>query len=467
MEILKGKWTLMERRNQTAMQRGEMTNYGSCDGNNNRKKKQQDHQRSSTCPTLVGRLPTKNHLSQIKGDKPHIIAIGASAIILLIAVILFIFHSHNNPPPLASSLIRTISTSQNINNNMDMMTKSQNNNITPDPNAYPRRPFITKNGRNTTLPVLGFPSVALAQYPNPEDQHIANEAVRHAVEDLQISYFDVAPEYGDGVAQERLGPALQPYREHVFLAAKTMYRDAIGSSRDLDNTLRALQTDHLDLYQFHSISTQSDVDEILGEGGAMETFQWAKKEGKIHAIGFSAHSEPMAVKMIETGLVDTCMFPINFVAYNYGGVGQQVLDAAMKNNVGVIALKSGARGRLTTQNGDAVHVPNEFKHIPEWKRKEMIDYPVVTSPSHHTWYEPEDDPVELNRLVLWSLNQPGVTAVLPPGSLGLLDGISDMLRGKSQVPKFDEADMQHMLERYDSIVPIFHNRSISGTKVST
>ena len=120
MEILKGKWTLMERRNQTAMQRGEMnSNYGSCAGNNNAKKKQQDHQRSSTCPTLVGRLPTKNHLSQIKGDKPHIIAIGASAIILLVAVILFIFHSHNNPPPLASSLIRTISTSQNINNNMD------------------------------------------------------------------------------------------------------------------------------------------------------------------------------------------------------------------------------------------------------------------------------------------------------------------------------------------------------------
>jgi hypothetical protein len=73
----------------------------------------------------------------------------------------------------------------------------------------------------------------------------------------------------------------------------------------------------------------------------------------------------------------------------------------------------------------------------------------------------------LNRLILWSLNQPGVTATLPPGSLLLLDGISNMLRGKSSVPKFDEADMQHMLERYNNIVPIFHNRSVSGTKVST
>lgn len=246
-----------------------------------------------------------------------------------------------------------------------------------------------------------------------------------------------------------------------------MYRDAIGAAEDLENTLKALQTDHLDLYQFHSISTEADVEKILGEGGAMETFQNAKLQGKIKAIGFSAHSEPMAVRMIETGLVDTCMFPINFAAYHYGGVGQKVLDAAIKNDVGVIALKSGARGRLTPLNGEAVHVPNVFKHIPEFKRKEMIKYPVVTSPTYHTWYEPEEDPMELNRLILWSLNQPGVSAILPPGTLVLLDGISDMLRGKDEVPLFDDTDMQQMLERYGDIVPIFHNRSESGTKVST
>lgn len=253
----------------------------------------------------------------------------------------------------------------------------------------------------------------------------------------------------------------------MFLAAKTMFRDAAGAVEDLENTLKALQTDHLDLYQFHSISTEQDVLEILGKNGAMETFQQAKKDGRIRAIGFSAHSESMAVRMIESGMVDTCMFPINFVSYHYGGVGQKILDAAIRNNVGVIALKAGARGRLTNDNGEAVHVPNQFKHIPEWKRKEMIDYPVVTSPKHHTWYEPEDDPTELNRLILWSLNQKGVTAVLPPVSLVLLDGIANMLRGKKEVPQFDEENMQHMLERYQNIVPIFHNRSISGTKVST
>jgi hypothetical protein len=242
-----------------------------------------------------------------------------------------------------------------------------------------------------------------------------------------------------------------------------MYRDANGSASDLENTPRALRTDRLDLYQFHSISTNDDVDRILGPGGAMETFASARAAGKIGAIGFSAHSEPMAIRMIESGLVDTCMFPINFASYHYGGVGRMVLASAIENDVGVIALKSGARGRLTIENGNAVHVSDSFDHIPGWKR---ID-PVVTSPGHRTWYEPEDDPLELNRLILWSLNQPGVTATLPPGDPTLLDGMSDMLRGRVEVPKFDDADMHHMLKRYGNIVPIFHNRSISGTKVST
>ena len=66
----------------------------------------------------------------------------------------------------------------------------------------------------------------------------------------------------------------------------------------------------------------------------METFQKAKSEGKIEAIGFSAHSENQAVRMIKTGLVDTCMFPINFVSYNYGGVGKRVLETAIEYGVG-------------------------------------------------------------------------------------------------------------------------------------
>ena len=65
------------------------------------------------------------------------------------------------------------------------------------------------------------------------------------------------------------------------------------------------------------------------------------------------------------------------------------------------------------------------------------------------------------------MNQKGVSAELPPASLDLLDGISDMLRGMSEVPKFEEGDVKLMIERYADVVPIFHNRSVAGTKVST
>ncbi|KAL7448299.1 hypothetical protein ACHAWC_001088 [Mediolabrus comicus] len=375
---------------------------------------------------------------------------------------------------------------QDIQKEEEQQAKKRDNktvNIIPNPFAYPRRPFITRNDKSITIPVLGFPSVALARLSNATtDQPIANAAIKHVIQDLQISYFDVAPEYGDGVAQERLGPAIHPYdRSNIFLAAKTMYRTENESQIDLDNTLRSLQTDYLDLYQFHSISTQDDIDTILDPtNGAMKTFQKAKRDGRIKAIGFSAHSEPMAIQMIQSGLVDTCMFPINFLSYHYGGIGQGVLNAAIQHKVGVVALKAGALGRLTSQTGNEVTVPQAFHHIPEWKRQEMIDYPVVTHPKYYTWYEPEDDPyytwyepeddpVELHKLILWALNQPGVSAVLPPGTLDLFDGIADMLRGNDEVPMLSEEDVEEMKRRYENmeIVPIFHNKSVAGSKVST
>ena len=227
-------------------------NYGSVLNNNPITKQQQkSEQYRSRSQTKVG------------GDQPKIFCVATSIILLFISVSLFAYHIRHNPPPLLSSSLY----------NMNSEHQQQQQNV-PDPYAYPRRPFITKHGGNITIPVIGFPSVALANYPDPKDQVIANEAVRHAVEDLQIGYFDVAPEYGDGVAQSRLGPALKPYRKSVFLAAKTMYRDAVGSAADLDNTLKALQTDHLDLYQFHSISTKQDVAEQDRTWTVRTGYQW-------------------------------------------------------------------------------------------------------------------------------------------------------------------------------------------------
>ena len=108
----------------------------------------------------------------------------------------------------------------------------------------------------TELSIIGFGGIVVSQVEQSE----ANDIVAWAVE-RGVSYFDVAPTYGN--AQERLGPALKPYRESAFLACKTTKRDAAGAQAELEGSLRLLQTDHFDLYQFHGVSKDEEADQIL------------------------------------------------------------------------------------------------------------------------------------------------------------------------------------------------------------
>src|SRR5208283_2522391 len=109
-----------------------------------------------------------------------------------------------------------------------------------------------------------------------------------AAYDRGVNYFDCAPSYFNGEAELKLGEALKPYRNKVFLAEKTGHRDAKGSREELERTLQRFHTDHVDLYQFHAVSSMDDVDKILMPAGAAETFFAARKEGKALHLGFSA-----------------------------------------------------------------------------------------------------------------------------------------------------------------------------------
>ena len=100
-----------------------------------------------------------------------------------------------------------------------------------------------------------------------------------------------------GKAQYRLGPALAPFRERCFVACKTQCRDKAGAAAELEESLRAMQTDHFDLYQMHAMTTEADLTQALGPGGCLEAFKEAKAAGKIKHIGFSAHNESIAVKL--------------------------------------------------------------------------------------------------------------------------------------------------------------------------
>ena len=148
---------------------------------------------------------------------------------------------------------------------------SQLNAAAKTSNPIPRR-TLGKTGEQ--LSIIGFGGVVVMNETTGESSNIVAEAV-----DRGVNYFDVAPSYGN--AQERLGPALAPYRKDCFLACKTEGRTKDDSRAQLEESLRLLKTDHVDLYQFHALTKMTELDRVLGPGGAMETMEAAKKEGKI------------------------------------------------------------------------------------------------------------------------------------------------------------------------------------------
>jgi predicted aldo/keto reductase-like oxidoreductase len=242
----------------------------------------------------------------------------------------------------------------------------------------PRRP-LGRTGEE--LSIIGLGGVALTD----ETQETADILVREAI-DHGINYFDVAPSYGN--AEDRMGPALEPYRKDVFLACKTIRRDKTGAAEELHQSLQKLRTDHFDLYQLHALSKTEEVEQALGPDGALETFVQARKEGKVRFLGFSAHSAEAALLAIRKFDFDTVLFPINFVCFLKGNFGPQVVAAAREKKMGILAIKGLARQ-------------------PWPDDQQRRDWPKC-------WYQPILDPEEAGLSLRFTLSQP-VTAAVPPG----------------------------------------------------
>jgi aryl-alcohol dehydrogenase-like predicted oxidoreductase len=246
--------------------------------------------------------------------------------------------------------------------------------------ALPKRQ-LGKTG--IKLSIIGFGGIVVTD----TEQSFANSIVAEAF-DRGINYFDVAPTYGN--AQERLGPAFEPYRKRSFLACKTAERTKDSAAKELETSLRLLRTDHLDLYQFHHLTTLAEVDQVFGPNGAMETFQAAKKAGKVRFIGFSAHSVEAALAALDRYDFDTILLPINFVLFSQANFGPQVVERARAKGMGILALKAMAK---TTWP----------KTMKESER-----------PQPKCWYQPAALPEEASLALRWTLSQP-ITAAVPPG----------------------------------------------------
>jgi aryl-alcohol dehydrogenase-like predicted oxidoreductase len=280
-----------------------------------------------------------------------------------------------------------------------------------------RRP-LGKTGEH--LSIIGFGGVVVMN----EDSSHSNNIVAEAV-DRGVNYFDVAPSYGD--AQQRLGPALAPYRKNCFLACKTEERTKEGSRKQLEESLRLLKTDHVDLYQFHALTKMTELDEVMRPGGAIETMEAAKKEGKIRYIGFSVHSAETALAAMDRYRFDSVLFPVNFVLFSQANFGPQILKRAQEKGMSILALKAMAK---------TVWPTDQKKNHPEPK----------------CWYRPAAFPDEASLGLRWTLGHP-ITAALPPGEEKYFRLAMDVAQNYKPLEHHEE---QALLAKATGVEPIFH-----------
>lgn len=283
----------------------------------------------------------------------------------------------------------------------------------------PRRPY--KNGID--LSIIAFGGIVVVGLPPAEASRRVAEAY-----DRGVNYFDCAPSYFDGEAELKLGEALRPYRSTVFLAEKTMHRDAKGAREELERTLQRFHTDHVDLYQFHAVSSMEDVDKILAPAGAAETFFAARKEGKARHLGFSAHNAPAALRLMDALELDSVMFPVNVNAWENGGFGPQILARAKSKGMARIALKALAFGKWPA-------------NLKESDRK----YPKC-------WYQPIDDR-EMARLALRFTLNTEVTAAVAPGDERIFDLALEL--ASAPLPPLSASELAGLKTRISSLEPVF------------
>lgn len=282
-----------------------------------------------------------------------------------------------------------------------------------------KKRILGKTGEK--LSVVGFGGIAVKD----ETPEYSAKLVAKAVEERGINYFDVAPSYGD--AEVKLGPALEPYRKDVFLACKTGERLAEGARAELENSLKTLRTDHFDLYQLHAVRSDEDVEQILGPGGALEVFVKAREEGLVRFLGFSAHDEDAAVKLMNAFDFDTILAPFNWVAWHQGGFGAKMLEAAQEKEMGILALKALAKRRWRD---------DEPKETRRWTK---------------TWYHPVDSPEEAALGLRFTLSKP-ITAAVSPGHAELLWWMCD---AADQFEPLSPEEEEMVKARSEGLTPIF------------
>ncbi len=177
------------------------------------------------------------------------------------------------------------------------------------------------------------------------DEAEAIQLTRQAI-DRGITFMDNCWDYNGGVSEQRMGKALAGgYRNKVFLMSKFDGRTKAAAAQQIDESLQRLQTDHLDLMQFHEVIRLEDPDRIFAEGGAMEAMLAAQKAGKVRYIGFTGHKDPLVhLRMLEMARkhdvhFDAVQMPLNVMDAHFRSFQHQVLPVLVKEQIAPLGMK--------------------------------------------------------------------------------------------------------------------------------
>lgn len=249
---------------------------------------------------------------------------------------------------------------------------------------------LGRTGHESTIAILGGAAYAIC---TPEEAEVSF----HAALARGVNHLDIAPQYGN--AEVNVGPHIPAVRDRLFIGEKTLRKAPDGVRAQLDETLRRLQTDHVDLYQLHGVTGLTELETRVG---AVEVILKARDEGLTRFVGITGHDlgAPAAhLEALRRWDLDTVMFPVYPRAWadpQYRADAQALLAHCAVHDVGVMAIKAAA-----------------------WRP--WGDRPITAT----SWYEPLPDAEAMARGVRFTLSTPGVQAFCTPGDLVALERALD------------------------------------------
>lgn len=211
---------------------------------------------------------------------------------------------------------------------------------------------LGRTGEKVSMIGLGGSHIGKPKLSDSDAIKIIRTAIDHG-----LTFMDNSWDYNDGVSETRVGKALKDgYRQKAFVMTKIDGRTKEEAAKQIDQSLKRLQVDHIDLLQHHEVIRFDDPDRIFAKGGSMEAFLDAKRAGKIRFIGFTGHKDPhIHLYMLETAKkhnfhFDTVQMPLNLMDAHFRSFEKAVVPVAVSEGIGVLGMKSMGSGVLLKSN---------------------------------------------------------------------------------------------------------------------